>query len=265
MNAIATNPSAAVQFNNVISLIEEGAQSWEKAGRIITCLRLQTPDAYEQIIKMRPWITHSLLLTLERIGEHQIYPYVLLEPKTASRWLIGYPYEEQKRACTVGVEVLKHYKNGRPVTEIKRLNELSISDARKVFGAVRLNKPEEQLQYLTTAPTAFLARGSMTGTKDSRKLKPLPTDETGTVKILANFKITLRKTTFNWGRVAEVPDNTPVVHAGVINGELTAYIQVVETVHGLEPPTANEIKFSKFKESLNLPQQKRIDDRQKSN
>jgi hypothetical protein len=222
-------------FEGVIVLIEDGVKSWQIAGQMITIMRQKDPQCYAKIIALRPWLTASMLETMERIGDRRVYPYVLLEPARAGRWLLGYSYETQVDACTNGVDVLMYYKNGKPFKQKKMLKHLSRHESYQVFGPTKLRKVEDQLPYLKSTVT----HGGNKGTTPQRGISVRGTDENKATphpegpshrETIGVFRITIGDKSAIVERVNNAPPNAQIVEVQLKSGKHVAYVKLVEVV-----------------------------------
>jgi hypothetical protein len=142
--------SVKERIGQFCDLVRQGIEAWEKAGALLVALLEEDPNVFEKIIANSvDGLKHEHLLTFERIGRKQLYPRLLLdESYPAKRVLdLGLSFDQQVALCDRPIKVAVA-RNDEIVTQLKRLNELTRSEAVTVIGEDGARSIAEQSQIL---------------------------------------------------------------------------------------------------------------------
>jgi len=108
MNKTLTTKQGYVQ-NSIIpqlkALINDGLESWAKAGQLITEAIDKHDSSITEIAEIAG-LPPKVIATLEKVGRGQILPSLLIATYPAASALPRLPYSEQKKAVEDGVELL---------------------------------------------------------------------------------------------------------------------------------------------------------------
>jgi hypothetical protein len=255
----SSNSAETDPFDGIINLIESGISAWVIAGQRLSELRQKYPDCYQRVMAKRPWLTVHTLKTLERIGNKEIYPYALLESGTSSKWIVGYPYDQQVDACTNGVDVLLYFKDGKPFHQCKALNMLSRQESKQVFGQTRLRTLEEQRPFLDPVKNSTRNHAQVKTVPFNQKVQTSENvnqnhggfDRAPSRKESVGFyKISIYHGDVTFEKVSAAPPDCPVIELHTENGKQVAHVRLVETLVGLGELTPMERQWREMKESF---------------
>lgn len=162
-------------------LINQGIGLWVEAGQVLCQITASDPNAYAVILGRNPHLTRDVLDTFERIGRREIFPFLIVDPSPACRRLITLPYDEQVRLYGGRVHVVLRNSSGLE-TRLKRVSDLTASEADRVFDLNRVRTPEEQGKLLR-APVPIRDRFPRTPMPTSTEVdRDRPADETGVLE-----------------------------------------------------------------------------------
>lgn len=131
-------------------MLQEGIDTWQLAGAVLVKLREKDRSVFSEIIRRAPTLTVDMLLTLERVGSRQLHPKLLMNAAMPAKRLIGFPYDEQDRLCSVPIDVVVCVKNGEPVVMKKMVKDMSRLELQRALGESRLRTIPEQIEAMHT-------------------------------------------------------------------------------------------------------------------
>lgn len=129
------------------SLINDGIESWIKAGEILVELVDSDQGIYDAIVARNPQFTYETLSTFEAIGRKEIYPYLLLDGSHGAKKLMEMPYSRQVELYDTTVEVVVD-NGGKLVVEKIKVQDLKKAQCDLVFGHKSLRKADQQIEFL---------------------------------------------------------------------------------------------------------------------
>ena len=116
-------------------------------------MKSREPDIFNVILATNPHMSNDILVTFERIGRREIYPYLLVDGSPGSRMLSALPYDTQVRLYNDEVPVV--VRSGDFTTTLrKRVPELSSREAALVFDGARVRPVTEQTRIIRNAQDA---------------------------------------------------------------------------------------------------------------
>lgn len=127
--------------------INNGINSWIKAGEIVVRLVDEHGATLDQIAEYIPAVSVEILQRFEQIGRKQVVPNLLVAGYPAARHLISAPYSDQTHAIEKGVEVVIHVDGKYDVLNVK-VENLSAAQCRQVFTGSGVRTPAAQRAYI---------------------------------------------------------------------------------------------------------------------
>ena len=128
-------------------LVNQGIEAWVEAGRLLTEITADDPEAYTVILSENPHLTRDILLAFERIGRKEIYPYLIIDGSPGARMLAALPYESQVKLYTGKVRVV--VKRGGCLEPIdKRVCDLTQPEAARAFDGDHIRPVAEQMKLM---------------------------------------------------------------------------------------------------------------------
>lgn len=124
-------------------LINDGIEAWVKAGELLVDITRDDPAAFGKIVSANPHLTHDILLSFERIGRKEIYPYLLVDGSPGAKLLCALPYDRQIKLYRSTVLVATKSKDGFG-QEHKRVCDLTAQEAARVFNVAQIRTVSEQ-------------------------------------------------------------------------------------------------------------------------
>jgi len=118
--------------------INEGINSWVKAGQILVELVEDSKETYQEIMDIMPELSYDVLSRFEQIGRKQLYPKLLLSGSTGLRKLATLPYSEQVKYYEEPIDVVVEVNGGVDVLKVKA-KDLTPVQVKQVFhnGTIR--------------------------------------------------------------------------------------------------------------------------------
>ena len=129
------------------SLINAGVEAWVKAGALLCEMKAKEPGIFNVILAAHPYLSNDLLLTFERIGKREIYPYLLVDGSPGSRMLSALPYDTQVQLYHKDVPVV--VRRGDFTTTLRKtIRSLTKPEAVRVFDGARMRSVSEQTKLV---------------------------------------------------------------------------------------------------------------------
>src|SRR5579862_1583816 len=94
------------QARRLADFIQEGVESWVKAGKMLVQMVDANPNAYTIIQQECPHLSPNVLLAFEKIGRLEVCPWLLLDNSDGAKRLLQLPYKLQNEFYKKKVEVL---------------------------------------------------------------------------------------------------------------------------------------------------------------
>jgi hypothetical protein len=137
----AVEPDKIARFADFINA---GVNSWINAGKLLVEMKEADPNIFEKITAKHPGISWDILRAFENIGLKRVYPYLMLDGCAGSKKLLTFPYEKQVQLYQARLDVVTGLKDGKPVVEQKRLQELNSFEVDRIFMGERVKTVQEQ-------------------------------------------------------------------------------------------------------------------------
>lgn len=147
-SSISSNCLPLEAVIHFIQLVEEGIDSWVKAGDIICQLvNAHGTKIFGEIQSRAPWMSRNLLMQFYKIGTKEIYPKTLILCSNASvaRRLCLLPWGVQKTVCEKGLPVVE---DGEVDARIKHVHSLTMKDAAVALTSVGFRSTKDQVELL---------------------------------------------------------------------------------------------------------------------
>jgi hypothetical protein len=136
-------------FNRLIS---QGVEAWIKAGKLLVQMVDANPNAYSIIMRDNPHLTPDILITFERIGRREVYPFLLLQKNPATAKLLSYDITKQEEFYKNPVELVVGMADGNPVVRKKLAMNMTKPEVALAFGPHGLRSVKEQESIFTSSP-----------------------------------------------------------------------------------------------------------------
>lgn len=140
-----------INLNNKIeqfqTLIQDGAEKWIAAGKLLIEMEAEEPTAMTIISKKIPVLSIDRLEMFKRIGNGELNPMLLADPSPGAMKLLEMPRKVQDKYLSSPIEIAVVLGDQVRV-ERKPLQQLTRPEADIVFNATRMRSPEEQVEML---------------------------------------------------------------------------------------------------------------------
>jgi hypothetical protein len=135
------------EVSKFIEAYQRGMSAWEEAGRIIVAIVDNDPHAVDDIVKLCPALTPSIIHVFERIGRGLLLPALAMDTSAGAAKLRELPLSAQKRYETEPVPLVIETEHGTDILLVDVKN-LTRDQARQVFAKGRIRSDGEQKAYL---------------------------------------------------------------------------------------------------------------------
>lgn len=189
-----------------MSLVNEGVAAWIKAGKLLVQMVERNPNTYAIIRKANPQLSIEILLSFEKMGRNQIYPYLLLEDSPGSAALASLPYDLQVEHYKTGVPVFCGWKGNTPIIERKQISALSKTEAKRVFSPSGLRTVDEQKKLFPRTTTKPSSNGG-----SARSDAPVTPTPRGKVDSLGFYRLVIK---FGKPQLVQIPAKSPGTRLG---------------------------------------------------
>ena len=147
MNLLTVLEPIDDRIGEFCALINAGVEAWVKAGALLCEMKSQEPVIFNVILAAHPYLSNDILISFERIGRREIYPYLLVDGSPGSRMLSALPYDAQVQLYHEDVPVV--VRQGDFTTTVrKKVRSLSDREASRVFDGNRLRPVTEQTKIV---------------------------------------------------------------------------------------------------------------------
>lgn len=147
MSGEATLEPVDFRIGEFCKLVNAGVEAWVQAGEILCQMKENDPNVFNAILATNPHLSHDILVTFERIGKKEVYPYLLIDNSPSSRMLSALPYETQVKLYRGEVPVVVR-RGDHTTTLRKRVADLTLSEASRAFAAGGLRPVAEQTKLV---------------------------------------------------------------------------------------------------------------------
>ncbi len=135
------------EVNKFIEAYQRGMSAWEEAGRIIVAIVDNDPHAVDDIVKLCPSLTPSIIHVFERIGRGLLLPALAMDTSAGAAKLRELPLSAQKRYETEPVPLIVDTEQGTDILLVDVKN-LTRDQAKQVFAKGRIRSEGEQKAFL---------------------------------------------------------------------------------------------------------------------
>lgn len=146
-----TNTSSLItnDIRELGRLIEDGINSWTKAGEIVVRLLDEQEMTLEDIAKQagNDLVTVNVLAQFERIGRKQVLPRLLVSSYPAASHLQRLPLSEQKRLLDGSVELVVNHNGSIDLLQVK-VTHLTKQQCKQVFDGQNVRSAGAQRAWL---------------------------------------------------------------------------------------------------------------------
>jgi hypothetical protein len=172
---------AREEVTRFCDLIRAGIEMWVEAGALLVEMRKRDPEVHLRIMERNPMMTLEVLDAFERIGNRQIYPYLIVDASPGARLLAGLPYEQQQSLYGGKVDVVIKTADGLRTVR-KKIADLTAAEASRAFDLCGLRPVDEQKKLFRAKPAS--PRDSYGGTvrreaKEAATIVEFPSNEEG--------------------------------------------------------------------------------------
>ena len=149
-------------------LINAGVEAWVKAGMLLCEMKAKEPGIFNVILAEHPYLSNDILLTFERIGKREIYPYLLVDGSPGSRMLSALPYDTQVQLYHEDVAVV--VRRGDFTTTLRKtVRSLTKPEAARVFDGARMRSVSEQTKLVQKSVEADRQKREASRAVDAEK------------------------------------------------------------------------------------------------
>jgi hypothetical protein len=135
------------EVNKFIEAYQRGMNAWEDAGKIIVAIVDADPHAVDDIVRLCPSLTPSIIHVFERIGRGLLLPALAMDTSAGASKLRELPLSAQKRYESEPVPLVIETDKGTDILLVDVKN-LTRDQARQVFAKGRIRSDGEQKAYL---------------------------------------------------------------------------------------------------------------------
>lgn len=148
------------------ALVNKGIEAWVEAGKLLLKISEADSEALTKISAQHPHLTLDVLLSFERIGKGEIYPYLLVDGSPGARKLCGLPYSKQVKIYNGKLDVVVKRVGGLE-TQRLRVSDLTAVQATRVFDVNRVRTADEQKKLFEhKRPAIRISKGRVDGFGD---------------------------------------------------------------------------------------------------
>lgn len=162
---------AKTQIQEFCVLVNKGIEAWVDAGKLLVKIVEADPEAFEKIYAGNPHLTTEILLSFERMGRGEIYPYLLVDGSPGARKLVGLPYASQVKLYNGTVEVVSKNADGFLTRRVK-VRDLNSVQASRVFDSNRIRSPSEQQKMLSLHRRRSLLPNASSNGSEEETIEP---------------------------------------------------------------------------------------------
>ena len=135
------------EVNKFIAAYQRGMEAWEEAGKIIVAIVDADPHAIDDIVRLCPALTPSIIHIFERIGRGLLLPALAMDTSAGAARLRELPLSAQKRYETEPVPLVINTQTGTDVLLVDVKN-MTRDQAKQVFAKGRIRSEGEQKAWL---------------------------------------------------------------------------------------------------------------------
>lgn len=135
------------EIHGFISAYKAGMNAWERAGKIIVRIMDHDPKMIDEIIKVCPTMTPSIIHVFERIGRGLLLPALAMDSSAGASKLRDLPISMQRRYECEPLPLVVNTQSGTDVLLVDVKN-MTRDQARQVFAKGRIRSEGEQKAWL---------------------------------------------------------------------------------------------------------------------